>query len=159
MIETKERKIGDCVYSVTQLPARRALRLKTRLIKIFGPSLTQLLLTATEPQEKLFEEMNDKEKLHFHSTSSVDKINIQEIRKSSVVKGIQLLSESIEEKVFEDLVMELFQGVRKDGVEIQSGTFDMTFAGKLMEMYQVIMFILEVNYSDFFFLGSIGNLS
>jgi len=36
MIETKEKTIDGANYSVTQLPARRALRLKAKLIKLCG---------------------------------------------------------------------------------------------------------------------------
>ncbi len=44
MIETREKQIHGAVYSVTQLPARRALRLKARLLRLFGPALAQLFL-------------------------------------------------------------------------------------------------------------------
>ncbi len=36
MIETKEKIIDGSSYSVTQLPARRAIKLQTRLVKLFG---------------------------------------------------------------------------------------------------------------------------
>ena len=59
MIETKEKQIGDATYSVTQLPARRALKLKNKLIKMFGTAITQLLMTGTEQAEKPFDEMTN----------------------------------------------------------------------------------------------------
>lgn len=37
MIETREKIIDGSIYSVTQLPARRALKLKAKLMKIIGP--------------------------------------------------------------------------------------------------------------------------
>ena len=42
MIETREKTIDGAVYSVTQLPARRALKMKARLLKMFGATLGQL---------------------------------------------------------------------------------------------------------------------
>ena len=44
MIQTKEKQIHGAVYSVTQLPARRALRLKAKLLRLFGPALAHLFL-------------------------------------------------------------------------------------------------------------------
>ena len=156
-IETKEKKIGEAVYSVTQLPARRSLRLKAKLIKMFGTSITQLLLTGTESAEKSLDEMSKKERENFLSVNPVDRCQINEMRKSSVVKGIQLLAETIDEKVFDELIGELLQGVRRDGVELTSSVIDHVFAGELMTLYHVIWFVLEVNYADFFALGGIGN--
>lgn len=46
MIETRDKYINGHCYTITQLPARKALRLKTRLLKIFGPSLAQMFLSA-----------------------------------------------------------------------------------------------------------------
>ncbi len=44
MIEHRQKMIeGDC-YTVTQLPARRALRLKARLIKVFGPIFSKIIM-------------------------------------------------------------------------------------------------------------------
>lgn len=155
MIETKERQIGENTYMVTQLPARRALRLKTRLIKIFGPSLTQMLLTTSENQEILKTDAKGEDRF----TSAVDEYKINEMQKASFVKAVQLLAESIDEKLFDDLLIELTQGVRRNGSELNSAVIDQSFAGNLSELYQLVYFVLEVNYSDFFALGNIGNLS
>ncbi len=156
-IETKEKRIGDALYHVTQLPARRALRLKSKLIKTFGPSLAQLFMSYDEKTEKSHSEMTDEEKLDCLSINPVDKYRIEEIRKSSIVKGVQLLASSLDDKTFEDFVSELTQGVRRDGVELNSGIIDHVFAGDLLNLYSVLFFILEVNYADFFGLGGIGS--
>lgn len=162
-IETKEREINGHVYMVTQLPARRALRLKTRLIKIFGPSLAQMLLTAEESKKK--EPKNDSEvedpeeefKDDVPLVNPVDAYKISEMKKTSIVRGVQLLSANLDEKTFDDLCMELLQGVRRDGKEISGATIDHDFAGDLMSLYTLILFVLEVNYADFFELSGIGN--
>lgn len=41
-IQTIEKEINGAVYSCTQLPARRAIKLKAKLIKLVGPTLAQL---------------------------------------------------------------------------------------------------------------------
>jgi len=43
MIETFTRMIDGCNYSVTQLPARRALKLKAKLFKTFGTALAPVM--------------------------------------------------------------------------------------------------------------------
>ncbi len=132
MIETREKIIEGSNYSVTQLPARKALRLKTKLIKCFGPMLAQLFLTVSDGE------------------SESDK-------KISLVHAIEILSQSIDENTFENLVMELLQGVRKNGVELNQATFDLEFAGNFKELYLVLFFVIEVNFSSFFSLIGIGN--
>lgn len=157
-VETKEKKIGEAVYAVTQLPARRALRLKARLLKMFGASATQLLLTALEPEEKKPSEMNKEELEVYEKTSAVERYRIQDLRKASVVKGIQLLAQGLDDKTFDELCMELLQNVRRNGVEMTGSSVDMDFAGNLTELYTVIAFMLEVNFADFFLVApSIGS--
>jgi hypothetical protein len=158
-IQTKEKKIGESVYTVTQLPARRALKLKARLVKMFGTSLAQIFLTSQETEEKNPDEMTTDELASQLAISAVDKYKIQDMRKASVVKGVQLLVSNLDEKTFDDLCMELLQGVRKDGMELTAGKIDQDFAGELTTLYAVLLFVLEVNYADFFGWSGIGNLS
>lgn len=149
-VETKEKIIGLSNYSVTQLPARRALRLKARLIKMFGASATQLFLTALEPEEKKSDEMTPEELMEYDRTSPIERYRIHDLRKSALVKGIQLLAQNLDENTFDSLCVELLQNVRRDGSEMTPQTIDIDFAGKLTELYSVILFMLEVNYADFF---------
>ena len=136
MIQTKEKFIEGSTYLVTQLPARRAIRLKAKLIKMFGPVFAQVLITSTD------------------ATSDFEK-------KVDIVRAIEILSCQIEENSFENIVMELLNGVRKDGVELNQATIDMEFAGDMGTLYQVIWFVIEVNFANFFsLLGiNIGNQS
>lgn len=159
MIETKEKTIGSSVYSVTQLPARRALKLKAKLLKLFGPALTQIFLTSQETEEKKPEEMTTEELASQLSISAVDKYKIGDMRKASVVRGVQLLVQNLDEKTFDDLCLEVLQGVRKDNVELRPETIDMHFAGDLSSLYALIFFVLEVNYADFFGLIRTGGPS
>ena len=156
-IQTKEKTIGEHNYAVTQLPARRALRMKAKLIKLFGPGLAQFLMTSQESEEKLPAEMTKEEKEQFDATSTVDHYRIKDMRKSAIVRGVQLLVSSLDDKTFDELCVELLQGVRRDGVELTPQLIDMSFAGDLTSLYAVIFFVLEVNYADFFAFSGIGN--
>lgn len=74
---------------------------------------------------------------------------------SSIPMAITLLTDKLDEKTFENLVIELTQGVRKDGEELTRAKIDFDFAGNLNELFRVLQFILEVNFSDFFQEGGI----
>lgn len=123
MIETKEKIINDSTYSVTQMPAMRALRMQARLIKLFGPALGVLFVAEMKNEGE-----GDKE----------------------IGNSLALLASQLDEKNFDSLVLDLMQGVRKNGVELTKPIMDLEFAGKLNELFMVIYFVLEVNYADFF---------
>jgi hypothetical protein len=130
MIETKEKIIEGCTYSVTQLPARRAIKLKARLIQQFGAVFGQFF--------NVIEGSSDEQK------------------NSGISKAFELLSCHIQPDAFLDLIMEILTGVRKDGVELTPSTIDFEFAGDIGTLYQVVIFALEVNYANFFTLLGIG---
>lgn len=131
MITTLEKFIEGSNYSVTQFPARRALRLKTRLIIHFGPGVGQLLIPA--------EEKNSDE------------------QKQNIVKAIEAIAKSIDENQLENLVVELLSSTRKNGVELTAPTIDLEFAGDMSALYQVLWFVIEANFANFFTLLGIGN--
>ncbi len=115
MIETREKIIDGATYMVTQLPARRAIRLKAKLIKTFGSFFL-----------------------------------------SSEGSAIQSMFQSLDENQFESLCMEMIQGVRKNGVELTPGTFDLEFAGDMAALYKLLLFVVEVNFANFFSMIGIG---
>lgn len=125
MIETRDKVINNATYSVTQLPARRAIRLKAKLIKMFGASIAQFLDSAESGIYK-------------------------------AVKAIESLSMTLDENQFENLCMELLTGVRKNGMELTPAIIDLEFAGDIASLYQVIWFVIEVNFSNFFQMIGIG---
>jgi len=128
MYQRLEKTINGSTYSLTQLPARRALKLKARLLKVFGPSLAQMV---------------------FASKDAFDQEN--------VVKAMNLLVDHIDDATFEKLTVELLQGVRKQGVELTDSVIDSEFAGDLGTLFLVLWFVLEANYGSFFALSGIGN--
>lgn len=128
MYQTLEKTINGSTYTVTQLPARRALKLKARLLKVFGPSLAQMV---------------------FASNNAFDQEN--------VVKAMALLVDHLDDQTFEKLTVELLQGVRKQGIELTDGVIDSEFAGDLGTLFLVLWFVLEANYGSFFAMSGIGN--
>lgn len=115
MIETKEKQIDGSTYLVTQMTARRALRMKAKLLKLFGTALAEIFLPSDDqPIEGLG------------------------FSKQEAINAIQSLSCDLEEKVFESLLVELLSGVRKDNVELTEAIIDMEFAGKLQTLYKVV---------------------
>jgi hypothetical protein len=136
MIQTKEKQIKGAVYSVTQLPARRALRLKAKLLRLFGPALVQLFLPGGTNE----------------SMSGLP------FSKTEAVLAVESLMAQLDDKTFENLVMELCQGVRKDGMELTESVIDIEFAGDLGTLMQVLWFVIDCNFGSFFGESGIGRL-
>ncbi|MEM0173060.1 MAG: hypothetical protein QXI16_00975 [Sulfolobaceae archaeon] len=122
MIETKEIEISGFKYTVTQMPARRALKVQAKLLKLIGPSFGQLYVSSG----------SDSPDEHFP-------------------KIISLLVDKIDENTFDTFILELIEHyVRIDGQEITKNNFDVIFAGRLNDLFLLLKFILEVNFYDFF---------
>ena len=126
MIETKDKVIGESNYSVTQMPAMRAVKLQAKLLKLVGPSFAAMVASGDKE--------NPDSCLPLAVGLLVDKLNADELEK---------------------LVLELCTGVRKDGAELTKSKIDLDFAGNLNELYLVLQFVLEANFSDFFQEGGI----
>jgi hypothetical protein len=128
MIEAKTKQISGSTYTVTQMAARRALRMQAKLMKLLGPSAGVILSQADK------------------SAKEADQC---------LPQAITLLVSQLDEKTFDLLVMELLEGVRKDNIELTPQVVDLEFAGNLNELFLLLQFVLEVNYSDFFQAGGI----
>ena len=135
MIETREKEINGSVYCVTQMPARRALRMKAKLLKQFGTALAEIFLPSKDTP-----------------------IEGAGFSKKEAINALQALSCELDERAFELLVMELLSGVRKNGVELTEAIVDMEFAGDLSTLFKVVWFVLEVNFASFFGESGIGDL-
>lgn len=128
-IQTLEKEINGAIYSCTQLPARRALKLKAKLIKLLGPMVAQIFSGGAQEGN------------------------------ANIVKAVEALALNLDETVYESLVVEILQGVRKNGMELQPAIIDLEFAGDFGTLYSVLWFALETNFSSFFSLLGIGNQS
>ena len=136
MIQTREKQIHGALYSATQLPARRALRLKTKLLRLFGPALAQLFLPG----------------------SSNENMAGLPFSKAEAVRAVESLMAQLDDRTFENLVLELCQGVRKDGIELTDAVIDVEFAGDLGTLMQVLWFVIDCNFGSFFGESGIGRL-
>ena len=136
MIQTKEKQIHGAIYSVTQLPARRALRLKAKLLRLFGPALAHLFLPG----------------------AGNESIAGLPFSKAEAVSAVESLMTQLDDKTFESLVIELCQGVRKDGMELTESVIDVEFAGDLGTLMQVLWFVIDCNFGSFFGESGIGRL-
>jgi len=136
-IETRKKTIDNVEIAVTHLPARTAMRLKIKLVKLLSPSIGQIFGGLGKVSK---------------NTSLLD----LEIDMSLVSTAIEKLSERLDEQEFENLIFEILACTRLDGREIDTGCFDTEFAGNLNLMYKIIWFTLEVNYGSFFGANGIG---
>lgn len=156
-IETIEKQIGEATFAVTQLPARRALKLKAKIIKHFGAALSQLFITILDDNKYQKQILINRE--GGKEISQSEQLELDENLKRSVVKGIELLAANIDDKTFDEFVLEILQGTRRNGVEMTAPNIDQNFAGNLRTLYEVLFFVLEVNYADFFPQSNIGSQS
>lgn len=136
-IETKTRTIDDMRVDVSPFPARKAIKLKVRIIKKIAPVIGELA-----------------------ENYDVDKsLEGQELSSVNLAGACQRLSESLEPDDFLDLLCQVLQGAVINGVPFSVDTMDVQFTGdKLFSLYKIAGFVLEVNYSSFFGSGGIGTL-
>jgi hypothetical protein len=135
MIETKEKYINECKYTCTQFPARRALKLKTKLIKLIAPSIFTGIGAAQGP-------------------------NILDVSLDSPLlgKAVEMLVSRLDEDDMVRLILEMLSSTRRDGKELTEGHFDMVYAGNFAELFKALFFVLEVNFGSFFQEMGIGSL-
>ncbi len=120
-IEQKRKLINDTTYLVTQMDAIKALKVQTKLVSILGPGLFNL----------------------------VDK---EGIKQDNILKALAPIVDNFDDERATALILSLFDtGIfvehTVEGKKIpQSIDFAIHFTGKAGEMWQVVAFILEVNF-------------
>ena len=130
MIRTEEKTIGDMVFHVTTFPATTGLLIKYRLLELLGPMLESL---------------------------KVDSKDILEAKVTPSAMGavIIALTKKLPPESFVSLVKEL---TGKTVVTVEGETpklldknnFDIVFSDNYDSLYELVAFILEVNYRSFF---------
>lgn len=126
---TESKTIGEHEYSVTQWPADKSLLMKFRLGKVFGPSLT-LLASAIKAEE----EADNQESMMEALSNSISKL----FEKTSPEDILALIKETV-------------VGTAVDGSRMTDSKFTELYSGDdLMEVYQVFLFVLKVNYGNLF---------
>jgi hypothetical protein len=144
----KEKKIviDGATFQVAPFMAVEGLRLKAHLVRTFGPALGELLgginLGAIDGKKG----------------GGIADINLGG---DSFAKGLERLLEQLTEANFEALIKRLLANViatwNEDGKSrsISFGqdfetAMQLVFIGRLFSIYELIIFVLKVNYPDFF---------
>lgn len=128
-IEQKRKVIGNTTYLVTTMDGISALRVKSKLIKILGAGVTEL-------KESELKEMT---KGGFDVSKALD--------------FLKPVLNNFDDELVVNFVLSLFeQGVMVekiiDGKTVpQPLDFQAHFAGNIMEVWKVVAFILQVNFS------------
>ena len=124
------KEIGGISVEIAPLPFMQALRFKRKLAGILGDNIKPLL-----------------------DSLQGDGLNLndQDIDFSKLGTAIQEILVFLDEKKIEELANDFCLNVRADGVDISTDNAgrDLIFAGKTGAFYKMIVFWLEVNYSDF----------
>lgn len=127
MIETKDKIINGKEYQVTQFPAMYGLRLAVKIVKTLGPGIARLADTK--------------------GGGSILDMDTSNIDIASMVDG---LMSSLDDKNTPAMILELFSSTHRERVLLNEKEFDNAFAGNYVELAKALMFIIEVNYGDFF---------
>jgi len=140
-VETQTKQIGGVRYDVSPFPGRKGLRLQYRLLKVIGTPISVLFGAAKGVTGLKDESVLDKE-----------------VNPEVFGKAIEMLFKALSEIEFEALILELLSSTRKDNVEITPNTFDVAFAGDYGQLFEVLAYVLEVNYKSFLDRIGIGKL-
>ncbi len=121
MLESKEKIIGGVTYIIKQMNGVKALKTQAKIIKIVGPALLPLFISGKA-----------------------------DFGKESIEKIMPALQSFDDDEVV-NLVLSFFEGgdILKKGPQGENATvdFDTDFQGKIMDVWQLVKFVLEVNFS------------
>jgi hypothetical protein len=154
MLKTESIKIDGIEFKVCQFKATDAYKLKRRLAKIAAPFITGVL-----------EGVNTKEKDILDSN----------IDMSAIGKAFDSILNELTEDEFMRLLRRMLEGTscmyKVEGASNEimlsfaedreyENNFNMVFSGRTFTIYPLLLFILKVNYPDFFAkVGNIGKLA
>jgi hypothetical protein len=130
-IETREKRIGDHTYRVTQFGAKQGRALLVRIVKLAGPTFGAMLSSLAQGKHK----------------------ELDAALGAGLGQGLYELAERLTESevggVMDDFAKQtvLVIGDREPRL---SDAFDAHFAGKYDEMLLWAAFCLEVNFASFF---------
>jgi hypothetical protein len=140
---SKEQKIviDGITFQVGPFMAVEGLRLKAHLVRTFGPALSELLGGI--------------------NTAKVGSIADINLGGDGIARGLEKLLEQLTEDTFEALIKRLLTNVIatwQEGGKSRSIHFgqdfntamQLVFLGRLFSVYELIIFVLKVNYPDFF---------
>jgi hypothetical protein len=119
-----ERKIGNETYRVEKLPSSEGLKLLVRVTKILGPALRHL--------DKAFDANEG-------------------TRDAAAFAAFASIIETTDADDFQSLVVSSAERAQvKTGGRYEDVIFDVHFQGDLMKAFQVVLFVMEVQFKSFF---------
>ncbi len=145
MLESKDKQIGSNTFRVTPLGAKQSLPLLLDLAKIVGPALG-IVIDAAGAGSKSFSDLAN-----------------TKITGDVFGRAAEMLFSRMDNGKVQELINKLMERTQIDregsGNFMQLGpVYDLTFTGKLSELFGWLRFALEVNYSDFLpLLASLGH--
>ena len=126
MRETETKEIDGCTYTCTMMSVRQANRTWIELCAVLGEPVVRGLARASADADQ----------------------QVQDLIMAAISAALRNLSEEVHER----LVEAVFDGVRADGVgELKAWEpkFESQFRGRLLTMYKVWAWSVQVNYQDF----------
>jgi hypothetical protein len=132
MVKSQSKVIDGITFTVTQLPATRALKLFTKLVEVAGPALEAL-------QKSPGSGLGDMEVAALGGALSAASSRLGE-------EGLMQIAAALFE-----LATATWEGAQAPVM----ARFDVMFQGRLTTLFKAIGFALEVNYGDF--LGALRN--
>lgn len=147
--ETHEVTIDGIVYSVQQIPSRRALKLFNRLVRLCAPAAAGAVQAV-------------------QSVSDLNNLKLSELNVGALVGSIGTIFERLTDAEFDNVCKELLTGARiVEGEDVadpdisKGEVFDQHFKGRLENVYTLLHFALKANYGNFFvkLVAAIGRLS
>jgi hypothetical protein len=121
----------DLVFSVTQLPPSRALKLSARLGRVLGSALGELVEAG--------------------AGGSFSAMDI-----TALGGAFQKLCAQLDDSEVDGLVSALLESVTFKTSQLTKNLSDIVFAGHLREFFQLLIFVVRVNFKDFF-IGALGS--
>jgi hypothetical protein len=130
MLESKEQKIGESTYRVTQLGAKRGLEVFGRLFQFIAPALGGLLNEAG-------------------SVKSLEDVELSAV--GTAFKEIAARQVGSELQYFVDAFLPSIEyDGGKDGNFVPlAKVYELHMAGKIHDLFQLLWFCVEVNYAGF----------
>lgn len=122
-LRSDTRVIGEHTYYCMQLPARRALDLKARIIAMLGGSLSPLVMGIGKSKEEQAAKVADALSLLFADKDPGDVV---------------------------DLLVDVCCMATVDKKLMDGNKFDEVFSEDLTDAYSVFAFVLEVNFGNLF---------
>ncbi len=119
-----ERKIGNETFRVEKLPSTEGLKLLVRVTKILGPALRHL--------DRAFDANEG-------------------TRDGAALSAFAAIIETTDAQEFQDLVVSSAERAQiKTGGRYEDVIFDIHFQGDLLKAFQVVIFVMEVQFKSFF---------